>query len=125
MRAGKVPPRASRVREMVARNSSDAVAATVMAKRPKLPQGTEPEAPPGAPAPMSAQLRPEDAAPPRVVHVRPARHPSDPGEVAFDRWLKRELGRLYDETLSEPVPEELTRLLDQPPAKPPETGGKG
>ncbi len=32
--------------------------------------------------------------------------------MAFDRWLKKELSRLYDATLSEPVPEELTRLLE-------------
>jgi hypothetical protein len=34
--------------------------------------------------------------------------------------LKRELGRLYDAALDEPVPEELSRLLEQaePPRKP-------
>jgi hypothetical protein len=51
-----------------------------------------------------------------VAHPQPARrrqpNPGDPGEVAFDHWLKKELGRLYDATLSEPVPDELTRLLD-------------
>lgn len=64
---------------------------------------------------MSAQLRPEGAPPPRVARAQPVRrqHLADPGEVAFDRWLKGELGKLYDQTLSEPVPEELTRLLDQ------------
>jgi hypothetical protein len=62
---------------------------------------------------MSAQLRPEGASPARVAHARPQRHSTDPGEVAFDRWLKHELGRLYDATLSEPVPEQLRRLLEQ------------
>jgi hypothetical protein len=42
---------------------------------------------------------------------------ADPGEVAFDHWLKKELGRLYDATLAEPVPEELARLLDEPPPR--------
>jgi hypothetical protein len=69
---------------------------------------------------MSAQLRPGGAPPPRVAQSRPVRHqPADPGEMAFDRWLKTELGRLYDATLSEPVPDELARLLDQIPAKDP------
>ena len=36
--------------------------------------------------------------------------------MAFDRWLRHELGRLYDATLSEPVPEQLTRLLEQVPS---------
>ena len=64
---------------------------------------------------MSAQLRSEGvAASPREGSSRVGRgDPSDPGEVAFDRWLKRELGRLYDETLAEPVPDELARLLGQ------------
>jgi hypothetical protein len=33
------------------------------------------------------------------------------GEVAFEAWLRRELGRLYGAALAEPVPEELSRLL--------------
>jgi len=34
--------------------------------------------------------------------------------------LKRELGRLYDAALEEPVPEELSRLLEStPPARKP------
>ncbi|WP_372623905.1 hypothetical protein [Falsiroseomonas sp.] len=49
----------------------------------------------------------------RVAPAQPARRSSsEPGDIAFDRWLKRELGRLYDETLAEPVPDELARLLD-------------
>lgn len=63
---------------------------------------------------MSAQLRPEGAASPRVSRLQSSR-PAEPGEVAFDRWLKKELGRLYDDALSEPVPEELRRLLDGGP----------
>ncbi|WP_270936299.1 hypothetical protein [Falsiroseomonas oryzae] len=73
---------------------------------------------------MSAQLRSEGAAAPRPAHAQPVKQPTEPGEVAFDRWLRKELGRLYDQTLSEPVPEELTRLLDRVPAKAPKGSGK-
>ncbi len=86
----------------------------------------EPAAVPEVAAGMSAQLRPGAAPPPRVAHARPVRQhqpsPADPGEVAFDRWLKKELGRLYDATLAEPVPEELTRLLDSATRKASTTG---
>jgi hypothetical protein len=66
---------------------------------------------------MSAQLRPEGASPARVAYANSHRNSSDPGEVAFDRWLRHELGRLYDATLSEPVPEQLRRLLEQVPER--------
>jgi hypothetical protein len=46
--------------------------------------------------------------------------PAEPSAAAFDHWLKRELGRLYGATISEAVPESLLRLLDDPPAWPPE-----
>jgi hypothetical protein len=66
---------------------------------------------------MSAQLRPEAAPPPRAVPASLSHGPADPGEAAFEAWLRRELGRLYDATLSEPVPDELARLLDKMPSK--------
>ena len=59
---------------------------------------------------MSAQLLSE-AAPPR----RAAPIPVSSREDAFEAWLRRELGRLYDTALTEPVPEALTRLLDTRP----------
>ena len=71
---------------------------------------TEPAARQGAAAAMSAQLLSE-AAPPR----RAAPIPVSPREDAFEAWLRRELGRLYDTALTEPVPETLTRLLDSRP----------
>ena len=40
-------------------------------------------------------------------------------DTAFDRWLRGELTRLYDDALSEPVPDELLRLLDGPPTQSP------
>jgi hypothetical protein len=35
-----------------------------------------------------------------------------PGTDAFDSWLRAELGRLYDNTLTEPVPPDMLRLLN-------------
>jgi len=43
-------------------------------------------------------------------------------ERGFDRWLNRQLHRLYDPVLAEPVPDDLLRLLegfDPKPAPPP------
>ena len=34
-------------------------------------------------------------------------------ERGFDRWLNRQLHRIYDPVLGEPVPDEMMRLLDQ------------
>lgn len=45
---------------------------------------------------------------------------------AFDRWLNRQLHRLYDPVLAEAVPEEIMRLLEQFETRsgpPPETPG--
>lgn len=67
---------------------------------------------------MSAQLRPAGASPPSAMRAKPAPGFADPGEAAFDRWLQRELGRLYDAALEEPVPEDLRRLLEDPAAPP-------
>jgi hypothetical protein len=39
-------------------------------------------------------------------------------ERGFDRWLNRQLHRIYDPVLGEPVPDEMMRLLDQFDAKP-------
>lgn len=78
----------------------------------------EPQGSPDAPADMSAHLRTEGA-PPSPAAPRPiAARPANPGDAAFDRWLRRELTRLYDDALSEPVPDELLRLLrDNEPKK--------
>lgn len=50
---------------------------------------------------------------------------------AFDRWLNRQLHRLYDPVLVEAVPDEIMRLLEQfetradpAPEKPDEDEGK-
>lgn len=37
--------------------------------------------------------------------------PGTSDESAFDNWLNRELSRLYDSTLQEPIPAELLDLL--------------
>jgi len=39
-------------------------------------------------------------------------------ERGFDRWLNRQLHRLYDPVLAEPVPEDLLRLLERFDPKP-------
>ncbi len=65
---------------------------------------------PGAPVGMSADLR-TAGVPPLRAGAKPQKTQHEPGEAAFDRWLHRELSRLYDQTLSEPVPEELMKLL--------------
>lgn len=35
------------------------------------------------------------------------------GEAAFDLWLDRGLHKLFDDVASEPVPEELLRLIEE------------
>lgn len=90
-----------------------------MAKAAARPRRAEPAARPDAAAAMSAQLRP-DAAPPMGPGVAPGPFrpgTTAPGEAAFDAWLRRELGRLYDAALAEPVPPELARLLERAPPK--------
>jgi hypothetical protein len=39
-------------------------------------------------------------------------------ERGFERWLNRQLHRIYDPVLGEPVPDEMLRLLDQFGPKP-------
>lgn len=56
---------------------------------------------------------------PGPVTSRPTEKVAPPATAAaFDAWLKNELGRLYENVLSEPVPEALLALLRRPPAKP-------
>ena len=80
------------------------------------------------PAPV-ADAEPAEAAEPQgclgieaTMHPAPQLFPSqaqslpmsrpDQDSTAFDRWLKRELSRLFDPVLNEPVPENLRRLLE-------------
>jgi hypothetical protein len=77
----------------------------------------EPPAVPDAASGMSAAFNLAGAPPHRLVQALSAASqrnptPRNPGEAAFDRWLNRELTRLYDDALSEPVPDELMRLID-------------
>jgi hypothetical protein len=67
---------------------------------------------------MSANLRTVGAAPRGAGATTNSPQPGrDPGDAAFDRWLHRELSRLYDQTLAEPVPDELLKLLNGAPDK--------
>jgi hypothetical protein len=62
---------------------------------------------------MSANLRTVGAAPRGAGAKSSPQQPGrDPGDAAFDTWLHRELSRLYDQTLAEPVPEDLLKLLN-------------
>ncbi|MFZ1428648.1 MAG: NepR family anti-sigma factor [Geminicoccaceae bacterium] len=40
-------------------------------------------------------------------------------ERGFDRWLNRQLHRIYDPVLSEAVPDEIMRLLEEFETTPP------
>jgi hypothetical protein len=42
-----------------------------------------------------------------------ARQEPVPVDRGFDRWLNRQLHRLYDPVLEEQIPDELARLLEQ------------
>jgi hypothetical protein len=84
-------------------------------RKPRNPV-TEPETSSNAPADMSAQLRPGGALSPSRVARAGSPHHGDPAEEAFDRWLRHELGLLYDAALAEPLPDQLTKLLEEVPA---------
>jgi hypothetical protein len=66
---------------------------------------------------MSADLRIAGAPPRKADAQSMTTTPREPGDAAFDQWLHRELSRLYDQTLSEPVPDELLKLLGGQPEK--------
>jgi hypothetical protein len=62
--------------------------------------------------------RPEGQAQPPTADIAkdakerpPNREPSHDG---FDRWLDRSLHRLFDRVATEPIPDELLKLLDKP-----------
>jgi hypothetical protein len=61
---------------------------------------------------MSAQLQSREA--PSPPEPRATSDEPEPGADAIDHWLRQELGRLYDAALSEPLPEELVRLVGAP-----------
>ena len=46
---------------------------------------------------------------------RGQRQPARPakGEAAFDLWLDRGLHKLFDDVTSEPLPDELLRIIEQ------------
>lgn len=50
--------------------------------------------------------RKEKAAPLRPSEPKPY-------DAAFDVWLQRSLHKLFDEVASEPIPEELLRLIEE------------
>jgi len=82
--------------------------------RPSRRKRAEPGAAPDAPPGMSADLRIQGA----TAAGASRGTSSQAGDAAFDRWLQRELSRLYDDALSEPVPEDLLKLLGGADTKP-------
>ena len=72
----------------------------------------EPPGVPDAAAGMSASLHLAGAPPLGAAQARASKGLQNPGEAAFDRWLNRELTRLYDDALAEPVPDDLLKLID-------------
>lgn len=49
-----------------------------------------------------------DGGPPETASKR-----TQKGQGAFDVWLQRGLHKLFDDVASEPVPEELLRLIEE------------
>ena len=70
-------------------------------------EAVEPPAPHGFETSMQSASQ---LAASQVQTVSPS-GPEQPPTV-FDRWLRRELARLYDPVLHEPVPEHLRTLLE-------------
>ncbi len=56
----------------------------------------------------------QDKTSPRAAKRAPQPIPdARKGESAFDLWLDRGLHKLFDDVASEPVPEELLRLIEE------------
>ena len=43
----------------------------------------------------------------------PTPQQSKPSDAAFDVWLNRGLHKLFDDVASEPIPEELLKLIEE------------
>ena len=41
------------------------------------------------------------------------RRPRTPADAAFNHWLQRGLHKMYDDTTSEPIPDELLQLIQR------------
>ena len=52
-----------------------------------------------------------DMKPPRAKKLTGEKAPAKPS-AAFDLWLQRGLHQLYDDVASEPIPDELLRLIE-------------
>ncbi len=60
--------------------------------------------------------KPEKGRRPVPVARKPAgggRKPGNPADAAFNEWLHRGLHQMYDDVTSEPMPDELIRLIEQ------------
>lgn len=78
-----------------------------------MPSQSEPVLPAAAEPPDPGEIE-EAAMQPVSDPVRLPASPAPPCSPAdFDRWLRRELGQLYNDVLLEPIPERLLRIVEQ------------
>jgi len=78
-----------------------------------MPSQSEP-APPEAAEPPEPGTLEETAMQPVSEPLRLPATPAPSCEPAdFDRWLRRELGRLHNDVLNEPIPERLLRIIQE------------
>ena len=69
--------------------------------------------------PRNRISRPRTKTPPPEPEAAPDPPPNrEPPHDGFDRWLDRSLHRLFDKVASEPVPDDLMKLLDEPGRSP-------
>lgn len=38
-------------------------------------------------------------------------------DLAFERWFRHQVHRIYDQTMAEPIPDQLTELLERFPSQ--------
>lgn len=62
---------------------------------------------------MAAKRDKSDTSPSTGGSPEAASTKAQKGQGAFDLWLNRGLHKLFDDVTSEPVPEELLRLIEE------------
>jgi hypothetical protein len=62
-------------------------------------------------SPERLTLKQPDMKPPRAKKTAAEKAPTQPS-AAFDLWLQRGLHQMFDDVASEPIPEELLKLIE-------------